>query len=165
MFKLVMILLICSISSSILSAETMAPCLRMEMDGQDRIPFTILVIDSEYQKIEGAKVRIIKMGPKGGESEEAWNTTVVVKSFESDTNKNGEAFLSPAMPIYESTSLIDKQCKVNVGYSDLDYFLIVEKSGFHTVTHELSYLNLKRSFKSGEKMKVGLSIKMLRNDV
>jgi len=140
-------------------------CGAMEIDGQAPVPFRISLYDLKANPIEDARVRIVRTNHKGDESEESWNTYVVVKTYETRTNKEGVARLSPILPVNEFRPTEQSSCRGYKGFVDLDFYLIVEKQGFHTLNIELSRLALKRSFDSSEKLKASLVFQMLTNDI
>ena len=148
------------ISSQLLSKDL---CSGMQWDGEGPVEIEVSVLEPWNNYVSGANVRFVKIGRKGDASKEEWNTVVPDSVVEGITDSAGDTKLSPILRLHGFDPMDGglESCEESTGFYGGEVYLIVQKDGYHTYSAELSSLNIKSSFKNGEKVKGRIIVNLL----
>jgi hypothetical protein len=143
-------------------------CNGMIGDGNGEVKVKITVVTGKLKRVEGAEVRILKLGPYDEENPGASN---MVKGF---TDSKGVVVLNPVFDTYSFRPMPsvsseeakkNKSCKSYNGFSALGRYLFVKKEGFHGFHIEIDQLFREKTFYDGKQVKGILHVELVEESI
>ncbi len=145
-----------------LGLDATESCLELIADGEGKVSFEVSVITTSYERVEDAKVRVVRVEQYFENDSRALKTTDSVIGF---TDSKGNVMLFPRFYTYSGIEKVETECREYQGFNALGSYLIIEKDGFLGYHISLDKAQMKTTFYREEKVQARFTVVLLPSNI